>query len=122
MLQLYPKRREASFSRTMVPESTFTLLLASIFCTYFMCCFIILLVGSFLICWLLMIVSKIICWNCKGISGLDTSTGVFYLIKKHNPLLLCLVKTRTDSTRVDEFTAKLPHGLEWATVLAEVYS
>lgn len=58
----------------------------------------------------------------KGISSRDTSARLFRLIKTIKPLLVCLVETRADSSRVDRFCKKLPRHWEWAAILADGFS
>ncbi|XP_039132268.1 uncharacterized protein LOC120269046 [Dioscorea cayenensis subsp. rotundata] len=65
---------------------------------------------------------KFVCWNCRGISGRDTSTRVKYLMKHHNPLIFCLVETRADHRRLDIFCSKLGRNWAWAAIEADGYS
>lgn len=66
--------------------------------------------------------AKIICWNCRGISAIDTSSRVLCLIRKFNPIIVSLVETRANSDRVDRFCKKVPKHWEWAAILADGFS
>lgn len=66
--------------------------------------------------------SKLVCWNCRGISGRDTSSCVRYMMKKINPIIFCLVETREDNGRINNFCSKLGHKWAWAAIVAGGYS
>lgn len=71
---------------------------------------------------MLIISPKIMCWNCRGILAYETFTRVLHLIRSHRPVIVCLVKTRANSERVDCFCSKIPRHWEWAALLANGYS
>ncbi|XP_039118470.1 uncharacterized protein LOC120254421 [Dioscorea cayenensis subsp. rotundata] len=60
--------------------------------------------------------------NCRGISAIDTSSGVLRLIRKFNPIIVCLVETHANSDRVDRFCNKVPKHWEWTAILANGFS
>lgn len=64
-----------------------------------------------------MISAKILYWNNRAIMAHDTSARVLRLIRKCRPLVVCLVKTRANTNRVDCFYAKLPRSCYWAIIL-----
>lgn len=66
-----------------------------------------------------MITTKIICWNCSGISAGDTSSRVLRLIRTHKPVVVCLVETRANFDRVDRFYRKISKNWDWATILSD---
>lgn len=59
---------------------------------------------------ILMDLTCLICWNCKGLLGRDTTTHIFALIKKYNHVICYLVETRADSSRLDRFAMKIRHN------------
>lgn len=71
---------------------------------------------------LFMDLTKIMCWNCRGVLGRDTSTHIWHMIKTHNPLIFCLVETRADSVRLEKFCNRLGRAWHWAAILLEGYS
>lgn len=88
-----------------------------------MCCF------SFLQCVLFCLIltmftntTKMICWNYGGVSSRDTVSGILYLMKKFNPVILCLVETRANDERLERFCSKLKPKWNWAAIVAEGYS
>lgn len=69
-----------------------------------------------------MLALKIICWNCRGLSSLDTSSRIIRFIHSEKPSLMCLVETRADAARVDRFANKLPRSWKWGAILSRGYS
>lgn len=65
--------------------------------------------------------TKIICWNCRGVSSRDATSRIFYLMKKFNLIMLCLVETRANDNRLQRFCSKLKSQWKWAAILAEGY-
>lgn len=41
--------------------------------------------------------TKIICWNFRGLSNVNTVNWIKLLIKKHLPYIICLAETRADA-------------------------
>lgn len=66
--------------------------------------------------------TKIIYWNCRGVSSRDTTTRIFYLMRKFKPVIICLVETRTNDDRLQRFCSKLKSQWNWAAVIVEGYS
>lgn len=66
--------------------------------------------------------TKIICWNCQGVSSRYTTSRIFYLLKKFNPIMICLVETRVNDDRLQRFCSKLKSQWRWVEILAEGYS
>lgn len=67
-------------------------------------------------------VFKIVCWNCRGVSGRDTSARIKQLMKQLNPFIFCLVETRADNSRLDIFCSKLGQKWAWAAIAADGFS
>lgn len=65
-----------------------------------------------------MLISNILCWNCRGISNPNTRNRLWELIKKHKPHILCLVETRANEDRCSCFCKKLSKDWDWAAVPA----
>lgn len=66
--------------------------------------------------------TKIICWNCRGVSARDTSSRVFRLIRSHKPVVVCLVETRANADRLDLFCRKVSKNWDWAAILSDGFS
>lgn len=60
----------------------------------------------------LMAGSKIVCWNCMGISSKETYDRILSLIRTDYPSIICLVETRAIVDRVDCFCAKFSRNWE----------
>lgn len=67
----------------------------------------------------LMDLTKIICWNCRGMSNRDTVSLIFCKIKKFNLMFFYLVETRVDSSRIDHLCSKLKQGWSWSAMAAD---
>ncbi|KAJ0960379.1 hypothetical protein J5N97_001796 [Dioscorea zingiberensis] len=59
---------------------------------------------------------KILCWNCRGSSNPKTLNRIKSLIRRCQPDLVCLVETRADSNRIDNFCKKFNKGWHWAGI------
>lgn len=51
--------------------------------------------------------TKLVSWNCGGISGRDTVSHIKHLMRKLNLIVFCLVETRADDARLEKFVPKL---------------
>lgn len=67
-------------------------------------------------------ITKLVCWNCRGVSGRDTSARIKHMMKSINPIFFCIVETRANSARLDSFSAKLDRNWAWAAIEADGYS
>ncbi|KAJ0967480.1 hypothetical protein J5N97_024397 [Dioscorea zingiberensis] len=65
---------------------------------------------------------NIILWNCRGVTGKDTVSRIFNLIKTYNLVLVCLVETRADTQRTRNFCKKFKKQWDWAATPARGYS
>lgn len=69
-----------------------------------------------------MIMTKIICWNCRGISSGDTSSRILRLIRTLKPAVICLVETRANEDRFIRFCRKVPKCWDCAAFLSDGFS
>lgn len=63
--------------------------------------------------------TKIVCWNCRGVSSQDTTSRIFHLMKKIKPIIFYLVETRADDDRINRFYSKLGKKWNWVFIIAE---
>lgn len=66
-------------------------------------------------------ITKLVCWNYRGLSGRDTSSRIKYMMKNINPIIFCLVETCVDNNRLDSFCLKLDPKCDWAAIVADGY-
>ena len=67
---------------------------------------------------LIMLLTKIICWNCKRLSNIDTVNYIKSLIKKHLPCLIFFIEMKVDVGKIHWFSSKFQVGWDWATIPA----
>lgn len=70
---------------------------------------------------LFMGLTKIICCNCRGVSGYNIVSCIVNMMKKVNPLIFYLVETRVNTDRLDCFCSKLNKRWCWAALEAVAY-
>lgn len=58
----------------------------------------------------------------QGVSGCDTTSRVLAMLKKENPLILCIVEKRANSDPLDRFCSKLSRRWNWAANEVTGYS
>jgi len=71
---------------------------------------------------LFMDLTKIICWNCRRVSGHNTVSCIVNMMNKVNPLIFCLVETRANAGRLYHFCSELNKQWRCAALEAVGYS
>lgn len=69
-----------------------------------------------------MVGTKIVCWNCRGLSSKATINRIRHLMQTLHPSLVCLVETRANADRADRFCAMFTRNWNWAALLADGFS
>ncbi|KAJ0976534.1 hypothetical protein J5N97_012008 [Dioscorea zingiberensis] len=63
--------------------------------------------------------TKILCWNCRGLMKPEKNNHIKTLMRKHRPVMVCLVETRADAARATKFCNKLSNSWDWAAIPAQ---
>ncbi|KAJ0989775.1 hypothetical protein J5N97_008131 [Dioscorea zingiberensis] len=64
-------------------------------------------------------VTKILCWNCRGLMKPEKISRIKTLMREHQPDFVCLVETRADANRAIKFCDKFAKVWEWAAIPAQ---
>lgn len=62
---------------------------------------------------------KILLWNCRGLSGVNTFIRICLLLRKHRPSIVYLVESRVDPNQVNRLCSKFSRRWDWAAIGVE---
>lgn len=69
-----------------------------------------------------MIALKILCWNCRGVSNSCTLDRIKDFMSRMPPSIICLVETKSNTSRTVSFCNLFQKNWDWAAATAAGYS